>query len=582
MYAMQNKMISKKNNLYLFSSIVILSLLIGIIGPVTMIAQTDLISKVEKVVNGQLSFHDLYIPFILNFGLMVSTNLSLIYDYLNLKIDNIVELLNVNKIKYILQRISFIAFEDPEVYDKFKYLGDNNVYALKLDLILNMLSFGISTLFYIVILSQYSWVLPVVIFIFVPVTAYFTSKYAREFYRKQYSFTADERAARYKSEILRKREYAKEVRLYNSGKFILADWEKKIKTYNHLFLNNLLKYTFISKGISLSQFVVVFLNLSFVLYLLYNGNISVAVFVVLSNQVLRINVIDTTTKIANAIMKIKHVKRITNELSGYEEQKEEKAYTFGNDIEIEFRDVYFSYPNSEEPVLKGVSFKIHSGESYVLVGDNGAGKSTLIKLLLGLYKPAQGTILINKVDIKYIPNKALMKILGCTFQDYAQYALSIKENIGFDMDMEEMKRKTEFLEIDRIAENFERKYDTLLGKIYGESVDISGGQWQRIAIARAFANRKKVMIFDEPTAALDPIAEIETFESILENCRGSLVLFVTHRLGISTKVDKILVLDKGIVSEYGNFECLMEAKGKFYYLFENQRQFYVKKEITHG
>lgn len=164
MYAMQNKMISKKNNLYLFSSIVVLSLLIGIIGPVTMIAQTDLISKVERVVNGQLSFHDLYIPFILNFGLMVSTNLSLIYDYLNLKIDNIVELLNVNKIKYILQRISFIAFEDPEVYDKFKYLGDNNVYALKLDLILNMLSFGISTSFYIVILSQYSWVLPVVIF----------------------------------------------------------------------------------------------------------------------------------------------------------------------------------------------------------------------------------------------------------------------------------------------------------------------------------------------------------------------------------------------------------------------------------
>ena len=90
------------------------------------------------------------------------------------------------------------------------------------------------------------------------------------------------------------------------------------------------------------------------------------------------------------------------------------------------------------------------------------------------------------------------------------------------------------------------------------------------------------MIFDEPTAALDPIAEIETFENILENCRGSLVLFVTHRLGISTKVDKILVLDKGIVSEYGNFECLMEAKGKFYYLFENQRQFYVKKETTHG
>lgn len=206
----------------------------------------------------------------------------------------------------------------------------------------------------------------------------------------------------------------------------------------------------------------------------------------------------------------------------------------------------------------------------------------MIKLLLGLYQPAKGTILINGVDTKYIPGRVLMGLFGCTFQDYAQFALSIKENIGFDMDIEEIKRKTEFLDIDSIAENFERKYDTLLGKIYGEAADISGGQWQRIAIARAFANQKKVMIFDEPTAALDPVAEVETFEGILENCRDSLVLFVTHRLGISTKVDKILVLDHGIVSEYGDFECLMEAKGKFYDLFESQRQFYVKKEISRG
>lgn len=567
-----------KNNKVLFAGMVILSLLLGILNPILLAAQTDLIRKVEEVVKGRLPFQDLYVPLLLNFCLMISTNLSLVYDYLNLKVVHAVELLNAKKIRDILQKISFIAFEDSSVYDKIKYLGDNNVYELEYHLVLQISRFAISTIFYVVILSQYSWVLPIIIFAFVPATAFFSSKYAREFYRKQFSFTPEERAARYKAEILREREYAKEVRIYHSGKFILADWEKKIKTYNRLFLKNLLKYTSISKGISLSQLVVAFLNLLFVLYLLYQGDISVAVFVVLSNQLLSINVIDPVTKIADAVTKINHIQKVTEELSGYREQKEEREFTYGKEIEIEFRDVHFHYPNSGEPVLKGVSFKINSKESYVLVGENGAGKSTLVKLLLGLYQPDQGAIFINGVDMKYLPGRILTKILGCTFQDYAQYALSLKENIGFDMDIGEIRKKTKFLEIDQISENFEGKYNTLLGKIYGEAADISGGQWQKIAIARAFADQKKVMVFDEPTAALDPVAEIKTFEGILENCHNSLVLFVTHRLGISTKVNKILVLDHGILSEYGNFACLMKARGKFYHLFESQRQLYRKEE----
>lgn len=155
-----------------------LSLLIGVIGPITMIAQTELISRVERVVNGQLSFRELYVPFIINFGLMISTNINLIYDYLHLKMANIVELMNVKKIKLFLQKISFSAFEDPAVYDKVKYLGDNNIYALKLNLLLHISGFVVSTFLYIFILFRYSWVLPAIIFIFAPVAAHFSSKYA--------------------------------------------------------------------------------------------------------------------------------------------------------------------------------------------------------------------------------------------------------------------------------------------------------------------------------------------------------------------------------------------------------------------
>lgn len=571
-------MVLVKNNKFLFGSMVLLSVLLGLISPVLLLAQTDLVSKVDRVVGGELQISDLYAPLILNFLLMISMNLNLVYDYLNLKITNRVELMNIKRIRDILQGISFSAFEDSTVYDKIKYLGNNNIYESELNLVLQVFKFVISTIFYIAILLQYSWVLPIMIFAFVPVTVFFSSKYSRKFYRKTFSLAADERAARYKAEILRQREYAKEVRIYRSGKSILADWEEKMKAYNGLFLKNLLKYTAISKGISISRFAVIFLNLLFVLYLLCIGNISVAVFVVLSTHLLNIDVIGSVTKIVDDVTKIKVTNEITNELSEYEEKKKEQKFTYGTKIEIEFRDVYFNYPNREEPVLKGVSFKIYSGESYVLVGENGAGKSTVIKLMLGLYKPVKGAILINGVDTKYIPDKILTQILGCTFQDFAQFALSMKENIGFEMDIEEIRRKTEFLDIDRISEDFEKRYDTLLGKIYGNAMDLSGGQWQKIAIARAFVNWKKVMIFDEPTAALDPVTEIETFTEILENSGNSLLLLVTHRLGISTKVNKIIVLDNGIISEYGDYGHLMEAKGKFYELFESQRQLYIKKE----
>lgn len=555
-----------------------LSVMLGAISPVMLLAQTDLVGRVDRVVNGQLQFSALYVPLFLNFVLMLGTNLNLLYDYLNLKITNIIEIMNVKRVRDILQGISYTAFEDSAVYDKIKYLGNNNIYESELKLILQILKFVISAVFYIAILVQYSWMLPIAVFAFVPVTAYFSSKYSRIFYKKQFSLIGDERAARYKAEILRRREYAKEVRIYRAGKFILTDWEQKIKTYNSLFLKNLLKYTSISKGIALSQFAVSFLNLLFVLYLLCKGDISIAVFVVLSNHLLSIDVIGAVTQIADTVTKMKHINEITDELSEYEGKKEEREFIYGTGITIEFRDVYFNYPNSEEPVLKGVSFKMNSGESYVLVGENGAGKSTVIKLMLGLYQPVKGEVLINGVDIKYIPDHILTQIAGCTFQDYARYALSLKENIGFDMELEEIRKRTAFLDIDRISENFEQQYETLLGKIYGNALDLSGGQWQKIAIARAFANRKDVMIFDEPTAALDPVTEIETFSGILENRGNALVLLVTHRLGISTKVDKILVLDNGTMAEYGDFGQLMEAKGKFHELFESQRQLYARKE----
>lgn len=253
---------------------------------------------------------------------------------------------------------------------------------------------------------------------------------------------------------------------------------------------------------------------------------------------------------------------------------------------IEFKDVSFRYPGTERNVISHVNLTIHAGENVVLVGLNGAGKTTLIKLLTRLYDPTEGVILLDGVDLREYDVKALYSIFGIIFQDFGKYAVSVSENIAYGdisrgVDMDAVKEAAARGNATDYIEKLPNGYDTPLMRFFEENgIELSIGQWQKLSIARAFYKDSDILILDEPTAALDPMAEQEVFNQFAHLGENKISVFVSHRLSSATTADKIVVLNNGMISEFGNHEELMAQNGEYYKLFSTQAQHYVKGKKT--
>jgi ATP-binding cassette subfamily B protein len=250
---------------------------------------------------------------------------------------------------------------------------------------------------------------------------------------------------------------------------------------------------------------------------------------------------------------------------------------------IEFRHVTFSYPEAERPALHDVSFTIKSGETLAVVGRNGAGKTTLVKLLARLYDPQEGQILVNGRDIREYDLTELRSEIGVIFQDYVRYQLTAQENIGLGKlpyleDRATVEIAAAKSGADEVIDKLSEKYDTMLGNMFkvigGEGHELSGGEWQKIALARAFMRNSQLLILDEPTAALDAKAEYELFRQIRELRRGRTTIFISHRFSTVRLADHILVLEDGGVIEYGDHAELLALNGHYAELFNLQAESY--------
>ena len=249
---------------------------------------------------------------------------------------------------------------------------------------------------------------------------------------------------------------------------------------------------------------------------------------------------------------------------------------------LEFAGVSFAYPGAEEPVLTDVSFTLERGRHYALVGANGAGKSTITRLMLGLYRPGGGRIEINGTPIGDWPQEELNGLFGVVFQDFARYALTVRDNVTLGMTLglpardggELVGASLRRAGLDEAVAGLPRGTDTPLGKVLPGGVDLSGGQWQRLALARSLAGAAPVRILDEPTAALDPLAESEVYRSYSQVAAGLTTLFISHRLGSTKIADRILVLDGGEIAETGTHDELMRLAGRYARMFTTQRHWY--------
>lgn len=245
--------------------------------------------------------------------------------------------------------------------------------------------------------------------------------------------------------------------------------------------------------------------------------------------------------------------------------------------EFRFKNVSFCYPNSDVVVLKNLNFSIHSGEKIALVGENGSGKTTLIKLLLRLYDVTEGEILLNGVNIKEYEYESYIKIFSPIFQDFQLHAYSIKENISF-LDKENEEKIWSLLkenELETIIRGCPKQLDTYVSKLLEEDGrEFSGGEKQKLAMVRAQYKEGKIFVLDEPTSAIDPIAEVKFFQRVNQMIKSQTAVFVSHRMASTKFANKIIVLQNGVVEEIGTYEELIKTNGIYAQMFHLQSIYY--------
>lgn len=410
------------------------------------------------------------------------------------------------------------------------------------------------------------------------------TKKVQEIYASQVS---DERTLEDLSGLLSDKNSLTELKIFSAVPFIA----RKFKAQYKILLKERISITLQAYKFNIAALLLTLAWLFFLLYVLVvqiiKGNLQAGIFaglVVSLTEILNLtfNISEIFWSLTDKNISIDFLYKfmqLPDDIHFREVQMtrgENSMHTNIQGIQIKFENVSFTYPKTEMQILRNISFTIEPGSHIALVGKNGSGKTTLIKLIAGLYQPSSGTIYIGGKNINELSQTEIHKAVSIVFQDYANYQMSLRENIALGAlehlhDDAHLKKALSFVSSDACFDNLDLK----LGKLDEDGVDFSGGQWQKVAIARACAADSQFIIFDEPTASLDPSAEREMYfnlEKIINN-RGC--IFISHRLASAKMADKILVLDKGEIIETGTHSELMNRKKLYCEMYESQVSWYV-------
>lgn len=387
--------------------------------------------------------------------------------------------------------------------------------------------------------------------------------------------------------ILKDRSVVDERTLFGFSNAINSKWKNmQLELYE--------KKKRINKKILFNRYLSRFINLFFVLIIiavmtksLISHSIDVGLYIALVTNIIALidQVISSAMGWANSFAQEREFLKDFDIVCNYEYDNDYLSAPTQNDIPvntIEFQNVSFAYPGTERKVLNNVSFIINRGEHYAFVGKNGAGKSTIIKLLTRLYDDYEGTILVNNNDIRTYTYSEIKGMFGIIYQDYAKYELTLKDNVRIGdvnsllcCDNNEKYIKTlADVNLMELVDKLPMGSETFLGKTEENGQSISGGEWQRIAIARALMREADFMILDEPTASLDPIAEGRLYQQFTSIRTNKTTLLISHRLGSLKTVDHIFVIDNGEIVESGTHAQLIAKSGLYNRLYSEQKEWY--------
>lgn len=391
------------------------------------------------------------------------------------------------------------------------------------------------------------------------------------------------RRVRYLSGVLTGRKSAKERNLFNFSEKVNKLWHEQYEIARNIKFKASLKWL---KGSEISGILTSLLIAVIILILVFplkKGLLSIGIFISITNSIISL-IPDLAWQLPEYTESIAQAKGYLEDFSKFlslEYNKEYLCIPAKNPIvidRIEFKNVTFRYPGTESYVLKNLNLIIEKGKHYALVGVNGSGKTTITKLLTGLYEDFGGDILINNISIKEYGQKELKSMFSVVYQDFARYGISLRQNIELgnlnqrsNQRMEEVLEESGLIDLVKILPN---GIDSSIGRIVKDSVDLSGGQWQRVTIARALLSDGSLRILDEPTSSLDPVSESQLYENFKWISSLNTTLFISHRLASTKFADIIYVIEGGAVSEQGNFEELMKKNGLYAEMFKSQRSWY--------
>ncbi len=492
------------------------------------------------------------------------------------------------------KEIDVAAFDLPEFYEKLE--NANREAGMRpisvLSSTFDAISKFISLVSYVVVLMTAPdmwWAAIVMMLVSVP-TAVVSFSYRRKNYMYMRYRSKDRRQMNYYSDIMVNKDMVKEIRMFDLGDRFTERFDKVFDGYYSGIRKLIVRENVWQITVTVISSIVNCVFFAMIAYQVFTGRIQIGDYSLYTGALTSIattvasliavsaNVYEGTLFVDNLISFMKVKPTIVPAKDTPEHVRRGEAHT------IEFRNVSFRYPGTERDVLKNINLTIRPGETAVLVGLNGAGKTTFIKLLTRLYDPTEGTIYLDGKDLREYDVKELYAIFGIIFQDFGKYAMDVSENIRFgDVKGEHEDSDVRNAAIDANADEFISKlphgYDTHLMRYFEpDGIELSIGQWQKLAIARAFYSTSDILILDEPTASLDPIAEQEIFNQFDKLRQDKTTIFVSHRLSSATVATKIIVLEYGELIEEGTHRELMEKRGKYYELFSTQARRYVESE----